>query len=53
MPREIIRTSTYKRDIKREMKGRYRHSLESDLMAVYELLVTDQPLPASLHSLSR
>jgi mRNA interferase YafQ len=44
--RAIERTSQFKRDFKREMKGRHRGPLEADLMAVLRALVADTPLAA-------
>ena len=43
--RTIRRTSSFKRDYKREAKGRYRATLDQDLRAVLVLLVADTPLP--------
>jgi mRNA interferase YafQ len=42
--RGIERTSQFKRDYKREMKGRHRATLETDLRTVMQLLLTDTPL---------
>jgi mRNA interferase YafQ len=42
--RAIERTTRFKRDYKREAKGRHRATLASDLVAVLELLATDTPL---------
>ncbi|WP_078705760.1 type II toxin-antitoxin system YafQ family toxin [Bartonella sp. WD16.2] len=42
--RTIERTAVFKRDFKREMKGRHRHLLESDLRKIIEALANDQPL---------
>jgi mRNA interferase YafQ len=47
--RTINRTSQFKKDYKRESKGRHRVTLDSDLVAVLTLLVADAPLPARLH----
>lgn len=44
--REIERTSQFKRDFKRETKGRHRTTLEVDLTAVVRMLVADTPLAA-------
>lgn len=44
--REIERTTQFRRDYKREAKGRHRSTLSDDLAAVLRLLVSDQPLPA-------
>lgn len=43
--RTIERTTQFKRDVKREMKGRHRTSLVDDLVAVLDRLVADDPLP--------
>ena len=43
--RTIRRTARYKRDYKREAKGRYRATLDRDLPAVVSLLAADVPLP--------
>lgn len=43
--RTIRRTARFKRDYKREAKGRYRATLDEDLRAVLALLVADRPLP--------
>lgn len=42
--RTIDRASSFKRDYKREAKGRHRATLDDDLRAVLVALVTDQPL---------
>ncbi|AQX30599.1 type II toxin-antitoxin system YafQ family toxin [Bartonella schoenbuchensis] len=47
--RTIERTTIFKRDFKREMKGRYRHLLESDLRKIIEALANDQPLEPRHH----
>lgn len=46
--RTIDPTTRFKRDYKRELKGRYRATLEADLVFVFGLLAQDQPLPARL-----
>ena len=43
--REIERTSRFKRDYKRETKGRHRSTLDESLVAVLRSLVADMPLP--------
>jgi mRNA interferase YafQ len=43
--RTIKRTARFKRDYKREAKGRYRATLDRDLLAVVRLLAADAPLP--------
>lgn len=42
--RAIERTTQFKRDFKREMKGRHRTTLEGALTAILQALVTDAPL---------
>lgn len=42
--RAIERASAFKRDYKREAKGRYQTTLENDLRPILVALVTDQPL---------
>jgi mRNA interferase YafQ len=44
--REIERTSRFKRDFKREMKGLYRGTLVTDLTEIIETLANDKELPA-------
>lgn len=44
MPRTIEYTSRFKRDFKREQKGQHREILESDLVAIIEMLANDEPL---------
>jgi mRNA interferase YafQ len=43
--RTIERTGRFKRDYKRETKGRHRSPLHESLVNVPRLLVEDQPLP--------
>jgi len=43
--RTIRRTTQFKRDYKRESKGRYAKSLERDLRTILSLLVSDARLP--------
>jgi mRNA interferase YafQ len=52
--RTIERSSAFKRDYKREAKGRHRATLDSDLIAVLSALANDQPLETRLrdHDLS-
>jgi mRNA interferase YafQ len=52
--RTIKRTSRFKKDYKREAKGRHRNTLDDDLRAVLTLLIADAPLPENLrdHTLS-
>ncbi len=42
--RTIERTGQFKRDYKRELKGRHRKTLETSFIAVIKTLATDQPL---------
>ena len=43
--REIERTGRFKRDYKREAKGRHGSTLDESLIAVLRSLVADMPLP--------
>jgi mRNA interferase YafQ len=43
--RTISRTSRFKKDYKREAKGRHRATLDVDLLATVSLLAKDSPLP--------
>jgi mRNA interferase YafQ len=43
--REIERTSRFRRDYKRETKGRHRSTLDESLVAVLRSLAADIPLP--------
>jgi mRNA interferase YafQ len=43
--RRIERTTQFKKDYKREVRGRYKVTLESALIEVIDLLVVDQELP--------
>lgn len=51
--RNIERSSAFKRDYKRELKGPYRVTLEEDLKKVLKDLAADKPLTEKLkdHSL--
>ena len=42
--RTIERSSAFKRDYKREAKGKYRANLDADLRPVLAVLLNDQPL---------
>ena len=42
--REIERTTRFRRDYKREIRGRHGATLEASLLAVLHALVTDEPL---------
>lgn len=44
--RTIEHSSAFKRDYKRESKGRHRATLDSDLTLVLALLLNDKPLDA-------
>ena len=44
--RTIDRSSAFKRDYKREAKGKHRATLDADLMPVLASLANDQPLDA-------
>jgi len=43
--RTIKLTSRFKKDLKRERKGRYRNTLEADLFDVIDMLSSDTVLP--------
>jgi len=45
--RTIERTTAFKRDFKREKKGRHRVRLDEALAAVVAALADDEPLPVS------
>ncbi len=44
--RTIEKTGQFKRDFKRESKGKHRKTLAEDLLGVLELLIADVELPA-------
>jgi len=44
--RRIDRSSAFKRDYKRETKGRHRATLDDDLKLILVAMATDQPLDA-------
>ncbi|MDP1659397.1 MAG: type II toxin-antitoxin system YafQ family toxin [Methylotenera sp.] len=44
--RTIEKTGQFKRDFKRESKGKHRKTLTEDLLGILELLITDVELPA-------
>lgn len=52
--RTIERTGQFKRDFKREAKGRHRNTLAADLMMVLQMLINNQSLPEKYydHALS-
>lgn len=43
--RTIRRTTRFKRDFKREAKGRHRATLDDDVLTVVSFLAADAPLP--------
>lgn len=45
----IERTSQFKRDYKRESRGRHRTALDAELASVVEALARDQPLEPRHH----
>lgn len=45
--RTIEQTSSFKRDLKREAKGKHRQSLQTDFTNVIEILARDLQLPES------
>lgn len=47
--RTIKRTTQFKRDYKREKRGRHRLYLDNKLLEVAQLLITDTELPELLH----
>jgi mRNA interferase YafQ len=47
--RTISRTSRFKKDYKREARGRHRAILDADLLAVVSLLAADSPVPEKFH----
>ncbi len=47
--RKIERTGQFKRDYRRESKGRYRASLDARLMPILDALADDQPLEPQHH----
>ncbi len=53
--RTIERTSKFKRDFKRELKGRHKKTIASDLTFVLKLLAEDKKLPHHYqdHALAR
>lgn len=44
--RKIERTSSFKRDYKREAKGAHRATLDAELVSILQALATDQALAA-------
>ena len=47
--RTIERTSRFKRDYRRESRGRHRTYLDADLAVIVEALANDQPLETRHH----
>ena len=47
--RKIERTGQFKRDYKREARGRHRASLDADLVPILIALADDQPLEPRHH----
>ena len=47
--RTIERTSRFKRDYRRESRGRHRASLDASLISVLEVLANDRPLETRRH----
>ena len=47
--RTIRWTAQFKRDYKREKRGRHRTTLDNDLLTIIQALVTDANLPESVH----
>lgn len=47
--RTIERTSQFKKDFKREAKGRHRATINSDLETVLGMLIQDQALPVKYY----
>lgn len=52
--RELVYTNSFKRDYKRESKGRFRNELDSLLAVATDLLMIDEQLPDNFrdHSLT-
>ena len=46
MMRKIEYTTQFKRDYKREQKGKHRAILETTFIDILKLLVNDKPIPA-------
>ena len=47
--RTIERTGQFKRDYRREFRGRHRTSLDADLVRIVEILANDRPLEPRHH----
>lgn len=46
--RDVVITGQFKKDMKREQKGRYRATVQADLLRAVHLLAADHPLPAHM-----
>lgn len=46
--RDVVITSQFKKDVKRERKGKHRIALQADLQAAVDMLADDIPLPAHM-----
>jgi mRNA interferase YafQ len=44
--REIRQSTKFKKDLKRELKGRHKKTLQKNLEDLLSLLIVDTPLPA-------
>jgi mRNA interferase YafQ len=47
--RTISRTAKFRKDYKREAKGKHRATLDADLLAAISFLAMDQALPERFH----
>jgi mRNA interferase YafQ len=47
--RQIERTTQFKRDYRRELKGRHRQTLDAGLAAILGPLIRDEPLAERFH----
>jgi mRNA interferase YafQ len=45
--RTVSQTTQFKKDYKREAKGRHRPTLDADLVLVLSMLAADHPLPTN------
>jgi mRNA interferase YafQ len=45
----IKRTTRFKRDFKRELKGQHRKTLDQDLLEVVKMLLAETPMPEKFH----
>lgn len=46
--RDVVITGQFKKDMKRERKGRHRATLRADVQAAVDMLADDIPLPAHM-----